>query len=97
VARNPLAELLRRQLTSPAGSEGLRLVLSHRGVPGDLKAIDGRELVSVGRDALVLADGSEIPLHRLREVWRDEVRIYPFASRTPAVPPDDPDTPAKLP
>jgi uncharacterized protein (UPF0248 family) len=39
--------------------------LRHRGAPGDLRSVSAAEIARVTSRAIVLADGTELPLHRV--------------------------------
>jgi hypothetical protein len=88
-APNPLAELLNRLLRDPAveGAE-VEVVFVHRGAQRDRRSVSGREVRRVGRRSLALADGTELPLHRVLEVrhagavvWRRAGSPRPDAKR----------------
>ena len=75
---NPLAEMLGRRL---AGADAaLEVLVIHRGAPGDRRAIGRGEIARVTGHALVLGDGTELPLHRVIEVREGGDVVWPRPS-----------------
>jgi hypothetical protein len=75
-------EVLSRAKHVGGGFEGLAITYVHRGAPGDLKTIEGRDVIDIGRGFLELATGAMIPMHRIVEI-RDGDRLL-FRRKRPS-------------
>ena len=64
---NPLVELLLERIAA-GDAAALDVTIAHRGAPGDRRSVPGREIARVTGHAIVLLDGTELPLHRVLEV-----------------------------
>lgn len=73
--KSPLEELVKRLLYTGEARE-CTLVVVHRGARGDVKEVEGTELIRVEDRFLVLADDTFIPLHRIRKIMRGEIVLW---------------------
>lgn len=68
-------EVLNKLRWQPGGELGLaRIVIAHRGAPGDRRVIDGKQITGLGRGFMSVTSPEgevEIPYHR---ILRIEVR-----------------------
>ncbi len=61
-----------------------RIIILHRGAPGDRKSLEGSSVTEVRKGWLVYQGPGEetsIPLHRVLEVWKDGELIWQRAGK----------------
>lgn len=59
---------------------GLRLVIRHRGAPGDELEIDGRRLTHLGPSFFELDGETSIPYHRILRIYASGSLVYDRAA-----------------
>lgn len=62
--------------------DDVRIVILHRGAPGDRRTLDAGEIIRLGRGSFETLDAT-IPYHRVLEIHKGEERVY---RRTPPGP-----------
>ena len=55
--------------------EGVTIMIRHGGAPGDRKAVDGRQVIRLGRGSFD-TDRTSIPYHRVLEITRSGELLY---------------------
>ncbi|MBI4393803.1 MAG: DUF504 domain-containing protein [Euryarchaeota archaeon] len=60
--------ILLRAKHSPEGFENLTITYVDRGAVGDVKTVQGRDVVDIERGLLELKTGARIPMHRIVKI-----------------------------